>query len=367
MFHRIREFLRWFYHYRSIRLTPEGMRFVLLTLAVGVAAINTGNNLLYLLLAMLLSLIVISGMLSEQCIRHLEIQRLLPEHITANRPTTAALRIANRKPRLPTFSLRVMDVVAGTPIDRGIHVLHLPPNGSSLQSYPVLIAKRGRYRIEEIKLLTRFPFGLFLKATTLPLESETVVYPEPLALPEHLVQDLTVMGHEQTVSRRGPGADLYNLRAYQTGDDSRTIHWRTSARHAQLITKETEAEDQRRVTVALSTDIPPGGEDAFERAVSFTASLLALFHERGYAVGLVVGPDEHPARQGLLHLHRLLRALGLCEATPAQAHPIPPPLRNVGLRTGAGELTLLVLPCPDSRFPAACGAVSRVLRADEVP
>ena len=43
-FERIREFFRWFYRYRSLRLTPEGVRFLLLTLAVGVAALNTGNN-----------------------------------------------------------------------------------------------------------------------------------------------------------------------------------------------------------------------------------------------------------------------------------------------------------------------------------
>src|SRR2546426_12793719 len=82
-FERIREFFRWFYRYRSLRLTPERVRFLLLTLAVGVAALNTGNNLLYLLLAMMLSLIVMSGILSEQCLRHLVIRRRIPEHVFA--------------------------------------------------------------------------------------------------------------------------------------------------------------------------------------------------------------------------------------------------------------------------------------------
>ena len=144
-FERVREFFLWFYRYRSLRLTPEGVRFLLLTLAVGVAALNTGNNLLYLLLAMMLSLIVMSGILSEQCLRHLVIRRRMPDHVFANSPALVMLSLANRKLRLPSFSLRVLDVVEGKTMDRGIHVLHLPagalvtqsrrafPSGSSLR------------------------------------------------------------------------------------------------------------------------------------------------------------------------------------------------------------------------------------------
>ncbi|TLY20952.1 MAG: hypothetical protein E6K66_09515, partial [Nitrospirae bacterium] len=60
-------FVRGMSRWRSIRLTSEGTRFLLFTFGIGLAAINTGNNLFYLLLAMMLSLIVISGLLSEHC------------------------------------------------------------------------------------------------------------------------------------------------------------------------------------------------------------------------------------------------------------------------------------------------------------
>src|SRR5256885_14140490 len=126
----LREFVRRLYHYRSISLTSEGTRFVLLSFAVGIAAINTGNNLLYLLLAMLLSLIVISGLLSEQCLKRLDVRRHLPDYLFANQPTTVSLSITNRKLRIPSFSLRVMDVVQGAAVDRGLRLLHLPPQAS---------------------------------------------------------------------------------------------------------------------------------------------------------------------------------------------------------------------------------------------
>lgn len=366
MFERVREFFRWFYRYRSIRLTQDGTRFVLLTLAIGVAAINTGNNLLYLLLAMMLSLIVMSGILSEQCLRQLEIRRLLPREAFANRPTAGGFSIANRKPRLPTFSLLVMDVAGSTAIDRGVHLLHLPPQASTVQSYPLLIPKRGRYRLDGLKLLTRFPFGLFLKAANLPLEDELVVYPEIRPLPESLIHDLAALGHEQSAPRRGPGAALYNLRRYRAGDESRAIHWKTSARQARLMVKETEAEDQRHVTLALSTAMPETESATFEQAVSLTASLAAFFHEQGYAISLLLGATVIPHDSGEAQLHRLFRVLALCR--PDQTSPtaaLPTPWLTLGERTGQGDLTLLVLPWEDPRLSDVRTQVSLVLPVSE--
>jgi uncharacterized protein (DUF58 family) len=364
LFVRLREFFRWFYRYRSIQLTSEGTRYVLLTLAVGVAAINTGNNLLYLLLAMLLSLIVMSGLLSEQCLKQLEIRRILPEQVFANQPTIAALAIANRKPRLPTFSMKMMDVVDGKAVDRGIHLLHLGPRASTFQSYPLLIPRRGLYAIEGIKLQTRFPFGLFVKAATFPLPSDIVVFPEVKPLPGDLVTELTALGHEQAAFRRGMGASLYNLRGYQAGDDSRAIHWKTSARQGRLVVKETEAEDQRRVTIALSTAVPDADRHDFEEAVSLAASLAVYFHERHYAVGLLAGETVLEPALGMERLHAILRTLALCRRTLASGS-VPPGFQHLGNRTDQGELTLLILTWPDPALLEYRRAVSGVFQASE--
>jgi uncharacterized protein (DUF58 family) len=363
MLERIRQGLRWFYRYRSIRLTPEGTRYVLLTLAVGVAAINTGNNLLYLLLAMLLSLIVISGLLSEQSLRQLEFRRRMPDRVFVNQPATISLSIANRKTRVPTFSLRVQDVVAGAAVDRGIHLLHAPPRSVTVQSYPLLVARRGLHRIEGIKLLTRFPFGLFLKAAMLPLASEAVVYPEIKPLPAALAHDLATRGHDQAASRQGPGVALYNLRRYHGGDDSRAIHWKTTARQRRLMVRETEAEDQRRVVLVLPTAVPEGGRPAFEQAVNLTASLVASFHQQGHAIRLLVGEQEIPAGIGEAHYDAMLRALALCQPVAAGS-PVPAAMQALIRQTVPGELMLIVLSWPDPAVLSVCaGSPGRIIMA----
>ncbi|TAL11609.1 MAG: DUF58 domain-containing protein [Nitrospirae bacterium] len=367
-FERIREFFRWFYRYRSLRLTPEGVRYLLLTLAVGMAALNTGNNLLYLLLAMLLSLIVMSGILSEQCLRHLVIRRVIPDNVFANSPATVTLSIANRHPRLPSFSLRALDIIEGQAVDRGIHILHLPAGASASSSYPVLFTRRGRHVIEGLRLQTRFPFGLFIKGANLFLSSEVVVYPEIRPLPDSLVHDLTVLGHDQAVSKRGPGSGLYNLREYRHGDDSRTIHWKTTARQSRLIVRETETEDLREVTLALPTAVPEGrAPEFFEQAVGLTASLAVFFQQQGFALRLLVGEREIPHGAGETHLHRVLHALALCEPAPARQSDAAAVVgfRTLGDRTAHGELTIVVMPWPDPVVEAACRGVSRLVPAWE--
>ena len=94
---------QWIYRNRSITFTPAGTRFVFLTLAIGVAAVNTGNNLLYLILGMMLSLIIVSGILSEQSLRKISVDWRFPTRIFAQQPVPVEIRITNGKRFLPSF------------------------------------------------------------------------------------------------------------------------------------------------------------------------------------------------------------------------------------------------------------------------
>ncbi len=301
---------------RTIRVTREGIRFLLLTLAVGIAAVNTGNNLFYLLLAMMLSLVVLSGLLSEQCVRRLDFHRHLPDYLFVNQPTTATLRVANHKSRIPSVSLRLLDVVAGKDLDRGIHIAHLAPAASTRCSYPLLVRQRGPYRLDGIRIVTPFPFGLFYKKSFYPLEATLIVCPEIIPLPPLQLQELNALGQDHARARRGPGNSLYNLREFRPGDDSRAIHWMTTARTAKLMLKETEAEDRRSITVAISTVAPDEAENSFERALSIGASLIDHFLKDGYQVRLLLGDQQDILACETDQALPLFHALALCERRP---------------------------------------------------
>lgn len=317
---RVRIVFQSFARHRSTRLTADGLKFLLFTLAIGVVAVNTGNNLFYLLLATMLSLILVSGVMAEQCLRRLEFHRHVPELLFAKEPARATVAVLNRKSHLPSFSLRIADIVAGEAIDRGLTVGQLLPGTRRFLSYPLASAKRGRLLLDGFRVATRFPFGLFLKERRYPADGSVVVCPEIAPIESRLLQEVLAVGFDRSLHRRGHGHDLYNLRAYQTGDDSRNIHWVTTARTSKLIVRETEAEDQQRATLVLSTVAPLSHDALFEEAVTCTASLAHVLSARGYQLRLVAGAFQSAFGQGDRHLVTLLQSLALCERrSPEQA------------------------------------------------
>jgi len=349
---------------RSIRLTSEGTRFLLFTFGIGLAAINTGNNLFYLLLAMMLSFIVISGLLSEHCLRRLEFRRHVPDLIMANEPTTLTLSVTNRNRHLPSFSLRLSDVVEGQDVDRGLAIHLLPPQSSVLLTYPLLATKRGWIRFEGIRVQTLFPFGLFLKKGLYSSEAHLLVSPPIKPLTLRFVDELVSEGQGESLPRRGDGSQLYNLRFYQPGDDSRAIHWMTTARTSQLTVRETESEDQRRITVVLSIVAPEGCEPLFERSVTFVASLLWQLTERAYPVRLIVGTEDSGLGLGSAHLLAMLRLLALCERQPPEsgAHKEDP----LFTYDGEGSYTLAVVPWSNQAGSTNMMQADRVLHAAQL-
>ncbi|MEC4890868.1 MAG: DUF58 domain-containing protein [Nitrospira sp.] len=338
---------RWFRRVtqrRSTRVTSEGTRFLFFTLAVSVAAINTGNNLFYLLLAMMLSVVMMSGIVAELCLRRLEFRRHLPGLIYLNEPTTATLVVSNRKTRMPSFSLRLWDVAGEQEIDRGLTVRQLLPGASHLLPYPLVATKRGRLSLGGVRVGTSFPFGLFLKKAYYPLEGSVIVSPAIQPVEDQLLANVIALGHERSLQRRGHGSELYNLRQYHSGDDSRNIHWLSTARTSKLMVREMEAEDQQRVTLILSTTAPQSHDTLFEEAVSLTASLAWALTARGYQVRMIVGKTPSVFGQGEAHLMGLLESLALCErVAPDSNGPLIPAEGDDSLSGGAGA-TIAILP-----------------------
>jgi uncharacterized protein (DUF58 family) len=343
-----RRLFRHLLRHRSTRVTTEGTRFLFFTLAVAVAAINTGNNLFYLLLAMMLSIILMSGIMAEYCLRRLEFHRYLPELVYAGEPMTATVVVANRKSRLPSFSLHLWDVTGKQDFDRGLTLWQLMPGASQILSYPLLATRRGRLRFDGVRVGTSFPFGLFHKKAYYPLDGSVVVAPTVRPLESTFLQDLALFGQDMSLPRKGHGSDLYNLRQYHAGDDSRSIHWLSTARTSKLMVRETEAEDQRRVTLMLSLLAPLSHEELFEGAVSLAASMVQNLGTRGYQIRLVVGGVSSPFGQGEAHLLSLMETLALCERRSPDGRESQPSSDDVSYDPEGGA-TILLVPWGEAR------------------
>jgi uncharacterized protein (DUF58 family) len=288
---------------RTIRPTRDGWWCLGAAVGLGLAAVNTGNNLLYLMASLLLALIVVSGILSEQSMRRLRVRPVMPEEIYATRPVQLGARVLNRKRWLPSYSVA---------LEAGAHRLYIDRLGAGaerLVTWEATFTTRGRHRLPGVRVLTRFPFGLFLKAGRVALDAEVVVFPAVRPLDEAWRRRLVTSG-VRSLHRRGRGHDLYSLREYRLGDDQRLIHWRSSAKAGALIVRELEAETANNTRIVLVGD---GTRDAarLEAALAEAASLAVHVLGTGAAVE-VTGPGIHvPLARGRAHQRRLLTALAL--------------------------------------------------------
>jgi uncharacterized protein (DUF58 family) len=300
--------------------TREGWWFLLATLLVGAAAVNGGINLLFLVFGMMIFLILASGVLSELCLRQLEVIRRAPAAIHAGTPYLMGIAVRNHKRRLPTFSLEVEDLVAGRPVDRRCYYLKLPAGRVQETAYRNVLARRGYHELTGFRLSTRFPFGLIRKSRDIDAAARLLVFPALVPVPDNLIVGRQVdqgRKHSKSLNRRG---DFYGLREFRTGDDPRDIHWRMSARRGRFLIRETEDESSRSVLVVLE-DEAGSGEAGFEAAVSLAASIAVQLIKRGFQVALTAGGAYLPPAGGAVQARQVLEALALVQA--GTARPVP--------------------------------------------
>ncbi|WP_438040332.1 DUF58 domain-containing protein [Sorangium sp. So ce128] len=302
---------------RKLKFTREGKYYLGITLGVGFAAINTGNNLLYLLLGMLLSLIVVSGVMSDLSLQHLTVTRRLPARAQVGRAHLVEIEVYNHKKRVPSYAIEVEDLRAGQPADKRCFFLKISPSSAQVAAYRRTPARRGRDRHTGFRIATRFPFGLFEKSREVEAEGDLIIYPavDPVRLP---VEDAGRREGGASLSGRGGGDETFGLRPMREGDDPRDIYWKKSTMRDQLVLRERTRETRPDVQIVVDTVRPAGEGDAFaptfERRIREAASRAVAHVKRGDAVVVATTLGERVRGDRNIGSDAILRFLALLDA-----------------------------------------------------
>jgi uncharacterized protein (DUF58 family) len=287
--------LGWLNYQIDYKVTREGMVYIAGILVIALAALNTGNNLLFMVLACLLAGILISGVLSRVVLGGIDVRMELPEHIFAQRTILAIAELNNTKQVVPSFSLSLVSEAAPKPqekapsssaariLDRPVYFAHIPHRQTVRQNVELTFPRRGIYRQDALGLRTKFPFGFLQKTRRVNSAVEVVVYPR-IQPTEEFYEILPLVSGELESYQRGRGNDLYAIRDYQFNDSARHVDWKASARTGALQVKEFAREDERRVLLVFDPYIGSQGMDGraaerFERAVNLCAALAWHFYE----------------------------------------------------------------------------------------
>lgn len=316
--------LRWIGYRMEYRVTREGWIYIGGITLVALAAINTGNNLLFLILACLIASILMSGILSSITLAGVDIRLDLPEHIFAGQSVRGSVELKNEKLTLPSFSLRVEAASKkgslGAPVlETPVYFPYIPRKETVKQSVPLFFPKRGVYRQEAFRIVTRFPFGFLQKARRLDLVAEALVYPSVEPTAEFLEVFPGIQGAVESLSK-GRGQDLYALRDYLPNDSARHVHWKASARLGSLMVREFAREEDARVLLVFDPHSSAGQVNAtaaemerFELAVSFCTAIAWSFHERNGLLQYRSVAADVPMAPASENIYAILRHLALVQ------------------------------------------------------
>jgi uncharacterized protein (DUF58 family) len=318
-------------------LTREGLVYILFVLVLGIAALNTGNNLLFIIVAAMLAAVLVSGFASSIVLFGLTLKVALPENVFAGKPCLGAITIRNDG-RLPSFSVSVVPekpdqrrrwrwqrtelgippfrpasrqwfrlpdlqlrpVPPSNPPDpiltRPVYFPYLRSKHAESIAVELKFPRRGRYAQNGLGVATRFPFSFLTKTRVVPFERELIVLPavEPT---EEFLTILPALRGEFEVFVAGRGYDLYRLREFAPGDAARHIDWKATARSQTVMVREFTREDERKLKIIFDNPAPQAVKhDDYESAVRLAASLAWHFAdgttETTFAAPGYSGPQE---------------------------------------------------------------------------
>jgi len=293
-----------------VRLTRVGTTYIAGTIVLAIAALNTGNNAIYIGVAFMLACLLLSGIASQRGLKHLRAEVGAIDEAWAGKPADGTLVIRNA-----SRIWNVRDVVIVSADLAAPALVPLLPRRAEI-TIPVqfLFQRRGVVEVKTLDSYTRYPFGFFLKKRRLRVQSEIVVYPR--IHPEQSVRDRfrTVAGEETTEPRPGEGTEIHSFRDYTRGDSLRHVHWKKSASLGRWIMKQNEAEGARAVQVVVDPYKPRAvSSDDFEEMISDAATFIFDATARGFDVTLTLPRVDVRSREGQ-SAAPLFRALALLDA-----------------------------------------------------
>ena len=301
---------------RKLTVAREGRWVIGITIGVGLAAINTGNNLLFLVWGMLLSAVMLSGVLSEAALRGLNHTRVRVVDGRVGAPTSVQIEMRNDNDFWNSYAVQVGTLWRHDEGDEflswGPFWVEVSPKSERTAHFSIEFPKRGRWHLCEVQSRTSYPFAFFEK-TRFRKVSGFYSWIGPRCREVEIELDiLRDRGALVQDERAGLWGDIRGIRPYRQGDSLGLIHWLSTARHQSWMSK--ELEEARGLSVSLRW--APLQHEELEAQLSDLHSVISRLLEHRVDVHLeldVIGALELHGDRGLQQLNLALAQFGFVD------------------------------------------------------
>lgn len=284
-----------------------GLKFGFFYLIVLVASINSGNNLIYLVLSFLTGALIVNWTLASLSMRGLSVSVRLPDEIFAGEETGIEFYVSKGWTLMQAQSL-VLTIRKGNTVEdyHRPYIERIAKGESRRAKGTARFPLRGIVTLAGAQVHCTYPFGLFSPGKLFKQPQELVIYPKLLPLEDMLEYKSEGM-HNLDSCFRGQGGGLFNIRPFQPGDDFRRVHWKATAKLDVMMVKEFTREEGQAIWIHFNPlrmeKSQPRNEEIFELGVSVAASLAYHGLQQGLeplfsAPGLRLAPRNRDNQAG---------------------------------------------------------------------
>lgn len=252
--------------YSRIKITKEGLFYIAFTFIIGFTAFNSGNNLIYLIFAILLSLLAASSILAVNNLKNIEVNLKSEEEIYAKKDAFIDVEIKAKDKRKKFFiDIKILDNTFRIEfLDKFLR-----------KKIKVNEKKRGKKTIEYVYLSSSYPFGFLIREKKMKVDFSYLVFPEikPVKIKK-------LSSSKEGSLKKDDSSDFFSLEDYQEGMDARKISWKVSAKldKEKVITKANDKLNELKIALNNSSNIY--NTYTFEDAVIKIASLMKLLFDQ---------------------------------------------------------------------------------------
>ncbi len=296
-----------------LRFTRWGGIFLAVTLVLAFAAVNSGNNGLIAVLGAALGSYVVSGAWSREVLGRVSVTVRAPAETFAGRPALFEIEVTNSGRVFPAYGLVVRS-------DDGTIVLAegcIGPGENIRRTVSWCFENRGRQQFGAWRLEVVLPLGFFIKSKEVLAGQSILVYPAPLPGPLGGREGDEENQGENRFVGRGREGEVFQLRDFRDGDDTRQVHWKQTARQQRMILVERRRAVDRpmiiRIDPCVADPSDPETLRIFERRISAATAAVLRRLDRGESVSLAIGDTVFPSEHRRVGARRLLEPLALVQ------------------------------------------------------
>jgi uncharacterized protein (DUF58 family) len=229
---------------------------------------------------------------------------LVPAQVTAGESSTVVVALRNPTTRR-MVGLEADDLAEGRALRLGIPSLLA---GEIVEEHYVLSApRRGVIEVGPVKLGRSDPLSLFARSRGQGPIDRLWVRPRVHSMVSVSAGWAHDVDGPTTDSSPGGSGAFHTLREYQSGDDLRHVHWRTSARRGSLMVRHFVETRHTQEVVLLDPRTHLYSDESFETAVEVAASICASAERAGRVATLALPLQPAPSHDTKLHyLDRLV-------------------------------------------------------------